>query len=154
MKYRPLATSIIALALTAAPVLASQGGTQTPPPTNPANPTEKKPDAKPATLTVATLAGKWNVSVDAGSGPIESTLEVKADANDPKKFTGSITSQMGDATLKGEVVDGKVTFSFTMNGGSGEMSVAFTGTQQKDGSLAGTLNFGQGDIAWTAVKAK
>ncbi len=31
------------------------------------------------------------------------------------------------------------------------MSVTFVGTLQKDGSLAGTLEFGQGEIPWTAV---
>jgi hypothetical protein len=41
-----------------------------------------------------------------------------------------------------------------MAASSGELNVTFAGTQQKDGSLAGSLNYGQGEATWTAVKAK
>ncbi|HEX5070752.1 MAG TPA: hypothetical protein VFV78_11115 [Vicinamibacterales bacterium] len=35
-----------------------------------------------------------------------------------------------------------------------DIPVAFAGTVQKDGSLAGTLDYGQGPVNWTAVKQK
>jgi opacity protein-like surface antigen len=156
MSARALTASIIVtmtIALAASSSAAAQSAPQNPPPAP--KPAEAKADAKAATLTVATLAGKWNVRVDSQGNPVDSTVDIKADPTDAKKFTGTIASQMGEAQLKGEVVDGKLTFSFTMTAGSnGDLNVTFAGTQQKDGSLTGTLNFGQGELTWTAVKAK
>lgn len=123
-------------------------------------PTDQKPDPKPDAkvetkpATAATMAGKWLVSLTTANGPLESGLEMKADPKDPKKLSGTITSQMGNATHEGEVVDGKLTFWFTMSANGSDVSVTFTGTMQKDGSLAGTLSFGQGEIPWTAVREK
>jgi hypothetical protein len=147
-----IATAAIALA-TAAPIVAqqTQGAAQNPPVPKPA---ETRSDAKPATLSAATLAGKWTANIDAQSGPVEAALDIKADPKDEKKFTGTISSQIGEAALQGNVADGKLTFTFTMNANGTDLNVSFTGAQQKDGSLAGTLNFGQGDVNWTAVKAK
>jgi hypothetical protein len=151
MTLRSTASCLVAFAFVAAtPAFGQQTGTQTPP--KPA--AETKTDAKLPTLTAAGLAGKWAVTVNSQGSQIESALDIKTDAKDPKKFTGTITSQMGEAQLQGEVVDGKLTFSFAMAGGSGDLNVTFTGTQQKDSSLTGTLNFGQGEITWSAVKAK
>ena len=154
MSVRSVMFSIVAatsLLLAGARPVAAHQTAQNPPAPKQA---ETKSDSKPAALTAATLAGKWSVTVQAQSGPIESTLDVKTDPKDEKKFTGTIVSQLGEATLQGNVTDGKITFAFTMNANGSDLNVAFTGTQQKDGSLAGTLNFGQGDVNWTAVKAK
>jgi len=146
---------IAALALASAPLIASQGGAQTPPPTAPAKPAEAKAEAKLAPLTAATLAGKWTLSLETGSGSSESTLDIKADPKDAKKVTGTITSQLGEAQFQsGEVVDGKLTLSFVYAGGGNELTIAIVGTQQKDGTLAGTLSFGQGEIPWTALRSK
>jgi hypothetical protein len=149
--------SIAAAAMLALAPAAARAQTQTPPPpkppeTKPESKPDAKAEAKPA--TPASLAGKWTVSVETGQGPLESALELKADAKEPKKVTGTIISQMGEAAVEGEVVDGKLTFWITINGGGGELSVTFVGTQQKDGSLAGTFNFGQGEMPWTAVRVK
>ena len=149
---------IAALALASTPLIAmqgaSQGGTQTPPPTAPAKPAETKADAKLAPLTAATLAGKWTLSLSTGSGQSDSTLDIKADPKDAKKISGTIASQMGETAFQGDVTDGKMTLSFVYNGGGTEVTIAIVGTQQKDGSLAGTLSFGQGEIPWTAVRSK
>jgi len=123
----------------------------TPPPQDP------KPEAKVEMKvpTPSSLADKWTVSIDANGQTMEAALDLKADAKEPtKKVAGSITGPQGESVIEGEVVAGKLTFWFTMNGGGGEMSITFAGTVQKDGSLAGTLNFGQGDMNWTAVRVK
>ena len=151
MKPLSIASSLVIVALSAAPLLAQQSGAQTPPPT-PA--TETKPEAKVAALTTATLAGKWNVTVESQGGQVLSTLDVKADPKDTKKFTGTIVSQMGEASFAGELVDGKFTFTFAMTASSGQLNITCTGTQQKDGTLAGSLNYGQGEAPFTAVKSK
>ena len=114
---------------------------------------EPTPEAKPA--TAASLVGKWSVNVEMGNGPIQSALEIKADPKDAKKVTGTIASQAGgETTFEGEVVDGKLTFWFSMNANGNDLSVTFVGALQKDGSLAGTLSFGQGEIPWTAIREK
>jgi len=105
-------------------------------------------------VTAATLAGKWNVNIDNPSGAMQVFLELKNDPKDAKKVTGTISSQMGDANLEGEVVDGKLSFHFTMNANGSDIAVSFAGTQQKDGSLAGTLEYGQGPVNWTGTREK
>jgi hypothetical protein len=128
---------------------------QTPPPppeTKPAPKPEAKTDAKPA--TAATLAGRWDVYVQASSGSLQSSLDIKADPKDAKKITGIVASQVGEAPFEGEVVDGKMSLWFKMNANGTEISVSFAGSLQKDGSLAGTLTYGQGEIPWTATREK
>jgi hypothetical protein len=85
------------------------------------------------------------------TGAVESTLDLKVDG---KKVTGTLQSQMGEAKVEGEIADGKLTFWFSMDANGQTLNITFVGTSQKDGSLAGTLSFGQGDLNWTATKAK
>ena len=111
-----------------------------------------KPEAKPA--TAATLAGKWDVSVETANGAMPASLDIKADPKDAKKITGTIASQAGEAAFEGEVVDGKLSLWFKMNANGTDISVTLAGAPQKDGSMSGTLNFGQGEIPWTATREK
>ena len=113
-------------------------------------PSQAKPESK-AETTASPFAGKWNVNVQNPNGAVESTMDLKVDG---KKVTGTLQSQMGDAKLEGEIADGKLTFWFSMDANGQTLSITFVGTSQKDGSLAGTLSFGQGDLNWTATKAK
>jgi len=146
MKIRTLALFLAVLALAiAAPVFAQD-------PPKPAPKPEPKVEMK--VPTASSLADNWAVSIDANGQTMEASLVLKADAKDLKKVTGTITSPQGEAPFEGEVVDGKLTFWFKMNGGSGELSITFVGAVQKDGSLAGTLSFGQGDMNWTATRVK
>jgi hypothetical protein len=81
-------------------------------------------------------------------------VPLKLDPKDPKKLAGTIQSQLGEAKLEGELADGKLTFWFSMDANGQTLNITFSGAQQKDGTLAGTLSFGQGDMNWTATKAK
>ena len=112
---------------------------------------QAKPEQKPEPKADTALTGKWNVTVESPNGSVEATLDMKVDG---KKIGGSIASPQGEAKIEGEVVEGKLMFSFTMDAGGQQMSVTFKGAQQKDGTLAGTLDFGQGDVPWKAAKAK
>ena len=129
-----------------------QQGTPPPSETKPAPKPDAKPDAKPA--TAATLAGRWEVSVETQNGPMPASLDVKADPKDAKKITGTIASQAGEAVFEGEVADGRLSIWFKMSANGTEISVTLAGAPQKDGSMAGTLNFGQGEIPWTATREK
>jgi hypothetical protein len=124
---------------------------QTPPKPEPK--TEAKPEPAKAP-TAASLADNWTVSVDANGQTIEAALVLKADAKDPKKITGTITGPQGEAAIQGEVVAGKLNFSFTMNSNGTEVSITVAGTQQKDGSLAGTMAFAENSMNWTAMRVK
>lgn len=164
MSIRTVASTLAVLAMVgAAPVVAAaaqgpaQGQAQTPPlPPKPDPKPEPKPEAKPEAkpATAAILAGKWDVNIESPNGAMQSALELKADAKDAKKVAGSISSPVGEAVLEGEVVDGKLTFWFKLNANGTDLSVTFTGTLQKDGSLAGTLEYGQGEVPWTATREK
>jgi len=156
MNLKPLSTSLLTLALAVAVPLAAlqaqaaQGQTQQ-------GPSQAKPEPKPEAKADAapTVAGKWNMNVESPNGSMQSGLEIVIDAKDAKKVTGMLNSQMGEAPLEGEIAaDGKLTFWITMNAGGNNMSITFVGTIQKDGSLAGTLDFGQGEIPWTATRIK
>lgn len=116
---------------------------------------QQKPDAKPADPKAApAIAGKWTMSVETDGGPMESSLELKA--GEGKKVSGTITSQMGSAPIEGEFAEGKLTLSMTMEGSGGSMAIAFSGTMKEDGTLAGTLNGGNGQftLSWTAKRVK
>ena len=113
-------------------------------------PTQAKPEAKPE-ATASPFAGKWNVNVQNPNGNVDSTMDLKVDG---KKVSGTLSSQMGDAKLEGEIADAKLTVWFSMDANGQTLNITFVGTMQKDGSLAGTLSFGQGELNWTATKAK
>jgi hypothetical protein len=156
MNPRPSAISLFAFTLAVAvPVAALQAqATQTQAQQGPA---QAKPEPKPEAKTegAPTVAGKWNMNVESPNGSMQSGLEIAIDPKDAKKVTGMLSSQMGEAPLEGEIAaDGKLTFWLTLNAGGNNMAITFVGTIQKDGSLAGTLDFGQGEIPWTATRVK
>ena len=131
-------------------------------PAKPAGPrSASRPAADHASILAASaaqtadrnLARSWRAiaPVQNPNGAVETTLDLKVDG---KKVAGTITSQMGEAKVEGEIADGKLTFWFSMDANGQTLNITFVGTSQKDGSLAGTLSFGQGDLNWTATKAK
>jgi hypothetical protein len=122
--------------------LAAQA-TQQPPP----KPEEKKADVKAA----PSAAGKWNMVTQTDQGTTQATIDVKLDG---KKVTGTISSQMGESPIAGEWVDGKLTFSMTMNGSGGSMELWFTATLKDSDNMTGEIDFGQGKLTFTATRAK
>jgi hypothetical protein len=110
-----------------------------------------KPEQKPEEKAQTSVAGKWDMTVDSDQGSMQTTLDVKQDG---KKITGTLTGPQGAGPIEGEYADGKLTFSLSFDGPNGSMQIGFTATMKADGSLAGTLDFGQGQIPWHAVRAK
>ena len=109
--------------------------------------------AKPTAAAEApTPAGNWNISLDAGQGPMDIAANIKLDAS--KKITGMLSSQMGDVALAGEMVDGKVTFSISFDGGGGAMDITFIGTMKDADNMSGTMNGPMGEIPWVAKRVK
>jgi len=145
MKHRMLlgALTLIAAAALSAGTAAQQQST--PPAQTPAP--EQKPDAK----TPPTVAGKWDGSIDSDQGTMQVFIEMKLDG---KKVSGTIAGPQGTYPIEGEYADNKLSFSVSVDGGGGSMQVYFTGALKDDGSLAGTLDFGQGQVPWHATRSK
>ena len=129
---------------TAATNAAPQSGQQTPPPAAAA---EKPADAK----APASIAGKWDMSAETPQGTMPVTLVIKLDG---KKVTGTMASAQGETPMEGEFADGKLTWAIVFQGGSGSMNITFNGALKDDGTLAGTFDFGQGEMKWSATRAK
>jgi hypothetical protein len=125
---------------------AQPSGQQTPPPA-PTAPAAAPADAK----TPASIAGKWDMSAETPQGTMAITLVIKLDG---KKVTGSLANQQGETPMEGEFTDGKLTMSIVYQGGGGSMNISFNGALKDDGTLAGTFDFGQGELKWSATRSK
>lgn len=112
---------------------------------------QAKPDPPKADANApASVAGKWTLNVDGGSGPMQLPMELKVDG---KKLTGTIVGPQGEpANLEGEYADRKL--AFTLNIPDGSMSIAFKATLKDDGTIEGTLDMQGNQIAWTATRVK
>ena len=135
---------VIAAWVVSVPVLAQQS----------ANPDPAKPAPKTEAKDAPVLPGRWSMAISTEQGSRQATMDLKVDAKDARKVTGTIASDMGEAPLAGEFADGKLSFSMTMQSSGGEMQLYFSGAFKDDGSLAGTLDFGQGALNWTATRIK
>jgi hypothetical protein len=134
--------------VTAAAAAQTSSGQQTPPtPPAPAAAAAKPADAK----APESIAGKWDMSAETPQGTTAVTLVIKLDG---KKVTGTMASQQGETPLEGEFADGKLKWSIVFQGGGGEMNILFNGALKDDGTLAGTFDFGQGEMKWSATRSK
>jgi len=111
---------------------------------------QAKPEPPKAEAKAAPgIVGKWTLSIDPGSGPMQLPVEFKVDG---KKVSGTIVGPQGEAVnLTGEFAEGKLTFAISTPDG---MNVSFKGALKDDGTLAGMLDFGQGEFPWTATRVK
>jgi len=100
-------------------------------------------DARPA----ASIAGKWTMTVNVASADRVSTLDLKLDG---PKVSGTCTAPSGEFPIKGELVDGKLTFTMDYQ----NLKLVFTGGLKDDGALAGTMEYGQGPNDWRAERIK
>jgi hypothetical protein len=100
----------------------------------------KEPAATAAAPAKIDLTGDWNVSVELPSMTATPALTLKQDG---EKLTGEyVSAQYGKAPLKGTVKGAEVTFSFTMSIEGNGIDVTYTGTVDKDGAMAGSVNYG------------
>ncbi len=91
------------------------------------------------------------MSAETPNGTTAVTLVIKLDG---KKVTGTMTGPQGDIPHEGEFADGKLTTAISFQGSSGQMNITFTGAMKEDGTMAGTFDFGQGEMKWTATRSK
>jgi hypothetical protein len=138
---RTLALITIAAALAMAPAAAQQQQGSQP----------QKPDPKADAKEAPTVAGRWNVRIQIDQGERLATLDVKLEG---PKVAGTIASDMGESPIAGEYADRKLTFALSMQTANGDFSLAFAGALKEDDTLAGTMDYGQGAINWTATRIK
>ena len=86
------------------------------------------------------LTGTWNVALQLPDMSASPTIELKQDG---EKLTGNyISGQYGKFPLEGTVKGDKVEFWFSMSIEGTSMNASYAGTLQKDGTLKGTVNYG------------
>jgi hypothetical protein len=122
------------LAIVAATTVAAQSG--------------QKPETKEPPPSIA---GKWNLTTTVNGNEMVNLLTAKLDG---KKLTGTLAGQMGEVPLEGEFENGKLWFNISVPSNGNAVQVAFSGAFKTDGTLAGTLDYGQGSISWTAARVK
>ncbi len=144
---KTLISTIAALAMASgvSVVVASQASPSNPPSQ------EQKPAPKGEEKAAASIAGKWTMSLETQNGTMTPGLDFKQDG---KKVSGTLSSPQGDAPLAGEYAEGKLTFNVSFQGNNGEVQLVFAASLKPDGTLAGTMNFGQGEMTWTASRVK
>lgn len=101
--------------------------------------------AKPASASTpppasTSLTGTWTVAVELPNMTANPQLVLKQDG---EKLTGEyISAQYGKFAITGTVKASDVVFSFPMNVEGTGLNVTYTGKVDKDGNLAGSVNYG------------
>jgi len=85
-------------------------------------------------------SGIWNAEFDTQIGRQKYSYTLKQDGD---KLTGDyVSAQYGKFPLKGTVKGSEVSFTFTMSVEGTGMDVTYTGAVDKDGNMAGSVNYG------------
>lgn len=93
------------------------------------------------------IDGKWTMTVEVESADRVSTLEIKLDGN---KISGAIRPPSGEYPFAGELTDGKLRFTAPYR----DLTLKFEGALKDNGTLAGTVDYGDGSATWTAERVK
>lgn len=110
-----------------------------------------KPDA--AKAAPAGPAGKWVMNLESPQGAMSVNLEVKVDA--ANKVTGTLEGPAGPTPITGEVKDGVLGFTISIDGGGTAMEIYFEGKIGADDKMTGTLSLGDmGSFPFSATRAK
>jgi hypothetical protein len=96
------------------------------------------------------ISGAWAFQVETSAGAGSPTFTFKQDG---EKITGQYKGAFGAAPLTGTVKGNKVDFAFKVEAQGQQMTISYTGTVEKDGSMKGTAELGEvGSATWTAKR--
>ena len=96
------------------------------------------------------ISGAWSFQVESSAGSGSPTFTFKQDG---EKLTGQYKGLFGEAPLTGTVKDNKVDFVIKVEAQGQQMTITYTGTVEKDGSMKGTAELGEfGSAKWTAKR--
>jgi hypothetical protein len=119
---------------------------QAPPPTPQAPPTAPAPAS-------SSPAGKWVMAMEGPQGAMSLNLDVKVDP--ANKVTGTFEGPSGASPIKGEVKDGVLGFSVSIDAGGNAMELWVEGKINPEGKMTGTLSVGElGSFPFVATRAK
>src|SRR5216684_652302 len=96
------------------------------------------------------ISGAWVFQVESSAGSGSPTFTFKQDG---EKLAGQYKGAFGEAPLTGTVKGGKVDFTIKVDAQGQQMTLTYTGTVEKDGSMKGTAELGEvGSATWTAKR--
>jgi len=96
------------------------------------------------------ISGAWSFQVDSSAGSGSPSFTFKQDG---EKLTGQYKGAFGEAPLSGTLKGNKVDFVIKIEAQGQQMTITYTGTVEKDGSMKGTAELGEvGSATWTAKR--
>jgi hypothetical protein len=112
--------------------------------------TTKPPASATSASDKTDISGPWSFQVDSAAGSGSPTFTFKQDG---EKLTGQYKGAFGEAPLTGAVKGNKIDFVIKVEAQGQKMTITYTGTVEKDGSMKGTAELGEvGSATWTAKR--
>jgi hypothetical protein len=107
----------------------------------------------PANATPASdktdVSGAWAFKVESSAGSGAPTFTFKQDG---EKLSGQYKGAFGEAPLTGTVKDNKIAFTLKIEAQGQQLTLTYTGTVEKDGSMKGTVDAGEFTGTWTGKR--
>ncbi len=102
--------------------------------------------------TVPEVAGKWVLTIGAADEAVATELVLEQAGAEVK---GSLSGLHGmTLSVEGRWSEGTLGFSALAHADHGELSLDFTGTLEKDGTLKGSMSSPMGERPWRAERAR
>jgi len=96
------------------------------------------------------VTGAWQFQVETPNGTGSPTFNFKQEA---EKLTGQYKGAFGEAPLTGTVKDNKIEFTLKVEVQGQALTLTYTGTIEKDGTMKGTVSLGEaGSGTWTGKR--
>jgi hypothetical protein len=112
--------------------------------------TTKAPASANSASDKTDISGTWIFQVESSAGSGSPTFTFKQDG---EKLTGQYKGAFGEAPLTGTVKGNKVDFVIKVEAQGQKMTITYTGTVEKDGTMKGTAELGEvGSATWTAKR--
>jgi len=98
----------------------------------------------------ANVTGAWLFQVETPNGTGSPTFNFKQEG---EKLTGQYKGAFGEAPVTGTVKDNKIEFTLKVEVQGQAMTLTYTGTIEKDGTMKGTVAMGDvGSGTWTGKR--
>jgi hypothetical protein len=105
-----------------------------------------------ASRFVADLSGTWSVAVDAQGQTMTSTLAVTQKGD---SISGTLSSEIGQANVKGLVKGDTVNFAFGLDMGGQAIEIAATALLADKDNMSGSMDVsGMGNMPFSAKRVK
>jgi len=105
--------------------------------------------AGPTTAASPNVTGAWAMQVETPNGSGTPTFTFKQEG---EKLSGQYKGLFGEAPVTGTVKDNKIEFSIKVEAQGQPMTLTYSGTIEKDGTMKGTVSVGDGSGTWTGKR--